>query len=353
MTVAVSFQKSRFGRLPDGSAVDLYTLRSGRGVSVSISTYGAIITSVHAPDRWGNAGEVTLARDRLEEYLDGHPYYGALVGRVCNRISGGGFTLNDRFYPLSANSGDLHLHGGIRGFDKHLYTAEVEPSDHAVTLHLSRTSPDGEEGYPGNLEVRHSLTVHEDNRLVMTFQAETDAATVVNLTNHTYWNLTGEGNILGHEVRIPGRKYAETSGMVPTGTLAPVSGTPCNFLGWKRVGEEIGQMDETEMRGYDYSFTVEGWEPGEPVLRQAAVVRDPGTGRLMEIYTTYPAVHFYSGNNLPGQLGRDGAVLKGREALCFECQFFPDSPNRPEFPSIVLQPGETYLHRTEHRFLTC
>ncbi len=344
--------RSDFGRLPDGSVADLYTLSNGTGLSVSVSTWGAIVTSVHTPDRNGQSGEITLARNTLDEYLAGHPYFGALIGRVCNRVSGGGFTLNGRFYTVASNAGELHLHGGVRGFDKHLYRAETEIGEEAVTLHLYRTSPDGEEGYPGNMHVHHAIAVHRDMRLTFSFEAETDGPTVVNLTNHTYWNLSGQRRILDTEVRIPGQGYAETAGKVPTGTIVSVAGTPFDFTSWKAVGTDIATLQETEMGGYDHSFTVEEWQPEEPLLRKAAEVRAPDTGRHMEVYTTYPAVHFYSGNNLPGVTGRSGETLEGREALCFECQFFPDAPNRPEFPSIVLNPGKRYHHLTEHRFRT-
>ncbi len=350
--MAVTVSTSPFGRLPDGTAVELYTLRCTNGFEVTVSTYGGILTSVRTPDRDGAMGEVTLARNTLEEFVGKSPYYGAFIGRVCNRISRGGFELDGKFYSLASNSGDLHLHGGNLGFDKRVYDAETESDAHSATVYLTRTSPDGEEGYPGALKVKHGITVHDDMRITFTFEAETDAPTIVNLTNHTYWNLSGEEKILNHEVRLPGKAYAATREKIPTGDLVPVSGTPYDFTAWKRIGKEIAALDGTDMGGYDHSWVVDGWKEDRQELRMAAELRAPDTGRVMEVRTTYPAVHFYSGNNLPGQIGRDGSTLTGREALCFECQFFPDTPHRPEFPPIILRPGERFHHLTEHRFFT-
>lgn len=348
--MSVSITKSDFGRLPEGTAVDLYTLTADSGFSLSLTNYGGIITSVHAPDRNGALGEVTLARNTLEEYLAGHPYYGALVGRVCNRISGGGFTLDGTSYPLAQNAGSVHLHGGNRGFDAHRYEATTETGDGWARVTLSRRSPDGEEGYPGTLSVDYTVTVYDDDRFLLEFQAETDAPTVVNLTNHCYWNLSTEERIVNHVVRINADEVAETADEIPTGRLAPVAGSAFDFRTAKPVGRDIAALDTDAAGGYDHSFAVARWEPGPAMLREAAEVYAPDTGRVMTVRTSYPAVHFYSGNHLPGETGRAGEQLSGREALCLECQFFPDSPNRPEFPSIELRPGEIYRHVTEHRF---
>lgn len=365
--MSVSIEKRAFGRLPDGRAVDLFVLTNSAGVSVSVMTYGAIITSVQTPDRTGRVGEITLARNTLEEYLEGHPYYGALVGRVCNRISRGGFTLDGTFYPVASNTGELHLHGGVRGFDKYVYRAEAEGDADHGTVHFYRVSPDGEEGYPGNLSVRYSVTLDEAMRLTLRYEATTDRTTVVNLTNHCYWNLSGAAKILDHEVRIPAPRVLEMTGTVPTGRFLSVSGDgekggtavdrtgAFDFTEWKAIGRDIAALDDTPAGGYDHSYAIDGWKPvaaddAEPVLRTAADVRAPASGRTLAVRTSYPAVHFYSGNNLPGETGRGGETLSGREAFCLECQFFPDSPNRPEFPSIRLEPGETYRHVTEHTF---
>jgi aldose 1-epimerase len=357
--MSVSIEKRAFGRLPDGTAVDLFVLTNSAGVSVSVMTYGAIITSVQTPDRNGRVGEISLARNTLEEYLGGHPYYGALVGRVCNRISHGGFTLDETFHPVANNAGELHLHGGVKGFDRQIYRTEVEADADRGTVHFVRVSPDGEEGYPGNLSLRYSVTLDEGMRLTLRYEATTDRPTVVNLTNHCYWNLSGEPAILGHEMRIPASRVLEMAGMIPTGQFLPVAGTGTtgafDFTDWKAIGRDIAALEDTAAGGYDHSYAIDGWEPDasgevEPVLRPAAEVRSGLTGRTLSVRTSYPAVHFYSGNNLPGEIGRNGETLTGREAFCLECQFFPDSPNRPEFPSIRLEPGETYRHVTEHTF---
>jgi len=380
--MSVSIEKRAFDRLPDGTAVDLFVLTNSAGVSVSVMTYGAIITSVRTPDRAGRVEEITLARNTLEEYLAGHPYYGALVGRVCNRISRGGFTLDDTFHSVANNAGDLHLHGGVQGFDKFVYRAEAEADADHGTVHFSRVSPDGEEGYPGNLSVRYSVTLDEAMRLTLRYEATTDRATVVNLTNHCYWNLSGEPTILDHEMRIPASRVLEMEGAIPTGRFLPVSGDLSSgagssgsssasggthstartgdtgvfdFTEWKAIGRDIVALDGTPAGGYDHSYGIDGWKPvadddAEPVLRTAAEARSAATGRTLAVRTSYPAVHFYSGNNLPGEIGRNGETLSGREAFCLECQYFPDSPNRPEFPSIRLEPGERYRHVTEHTF---
>ncbi|POR04117.1 hypothetical protein AU468_03860 [Alkalispirochaeta sphaeroplastigenens] len=347
----VSVTESDFGRLPDGRAVSLFTLRNDSGMSVSVSSWGALITSVTAPDRSGRSAEVTLARNTLEEYLEGHPYYGALVGRVCNRISSGGFSLGGVRHTLAANLGDIHLHGGILGFDKHLYEAETVQEKSRSTVCFRRLSPSGEEGYPGNLEVCHAVTLTGDNRLVLDFEARTDAPTVVNMTNHCYWNLSGEATILDQEVQVMADAVMEVDrDFVPTGRLVPVEGTPFDLNSPRLIRQGLEELSAQGLGGYDHSLAVRGWEPGAPLLRNAAVLRDPATGRAMEVSTTYPAVHVYSGNNLTDERGRSGETLSGQEAICFECQFFPDSPNRPEFPPITLVPGELYRHQTVHRF---
>ncbi|SIQ39522.1 aldose 1-epimerase [Alkalispirochaeta americana] len=349
----VSITESDFGRLPDGRAVSLFTLRNAAGMSVSLSSWGALVTSVTAPDRLGRSGEITLARNTLEEYLEGHPYYGALVGRVCNRISSGGFSLEGIRHNLPSNLGKIHLHGGIRGFDKHLYETGTVQDESWSKVIFRRLSPSGEEGYPGNLEVCHTITLTEDNQLVFDFEAETDAPTVVNMTNHCYWNLSGEPAIMDHEVQVMAEAIMEVDeNYIPTGRLLPLEGTAFDLNHPRTVRQGFQELQTAGIKGYDHSLAIRGWNPGEPLLRKAAVLRAPATGRAMEIATTYPAVHVYSGNNLTGETGRAGETLSGQEAICFECQFFPDSPNRPEFPPITLVPGERYRHQTVHRFST-
>lgn len=350
--MSISIEQRDFGRLPDGTAVSLFTLTAENGLSISATNFGAIVTNVRVPDRDGRVDEVTLARNTLDEYLAGHPYYGAFVGRVCNRISNGGFEIDGQHYDVVNNAGDVHLHGGERGFDAFVYTVETTRSNDRGEVRFTRTSPDGEEGYPGNLTVTHTISIDDSMRLRFSFEAETDAPTIINLTNHCYWNLSKEPTILDHEVRIPATTIAEMENDLPTGKYVPVEDTPFDFRELKRVGEDIAALDGDELGGYDHSFSVPGWERGPIALREAAEVRSPQTGRKMVVRTTYPAVHFYSGNHLPGEIGRQGETLSGREALCLECQYFPDAPHRPEFPSIELRPGDWYYHITEHEFGT-
>lgn len=356
MSVTVTVRE--FGRLPDGTAADLFTLRNDTGTEVSLSSWGGIITSIRTPDRHGTVSEITLAHKTLEEYLKGHPYYGALVGRVCNRVSGGGFTLEGTRYSVPANLGTLHLHGGVRGFDKRLYASEVNEKGDEARVRLSRTSPDGEEGYPGSLSVVYTVGLTDDNRLIFEFEAETDKTTVVNMTNHCYWNLSGEPTILDHEVTLAVDTVVEADqNAVPTGRFLPVANTPFDFSEWKRIRPGFDALRNSGINGYDHSLAITGAATGDMTrapreMREAVRVRAPRSGRMMSVHTTYPDLHFYTGNNLPGQKGRRGETLNGQEALCLECQFFPDAPNRPEFPSISLRRGEHYHHLTEHRFTT-
>lgn len=347
----MTISKSEFGRLPDGTAADLFVLDNGAGLRLAVTNYGAIITSVRAPDRSGVSEEITLAYDSLQEYLPKHPYFGALVGRVANRISGGGFDLDGKHYTLQNNAGNLHLHGGFRGFDKQIYEAETEESSDALLVHFYRTSPDGEEGYPGALRLRHTVGITADMRLILEYHATSDAPTVVNLTNHTYWNL-GEATIMDHELKLSVDHVVEVNGGIPTGRLIPVSGGPFDFSEWKTVRRDFERVLETGANGYDHCLVVSDTGATGSKLREAARVRSHHTGREMVVSTTYPGMQFYSGNNLPGSVGRQGQGLNGQEALCLECQFFPDAPNQPGFPSVVLRPGEKYLQRTEHRFTT-
>jgi len=299
------------------------------------------------------SGKFVVDGQPLEEYLAGHPYYGALVGRVCNRISDGGFELNGRRYDLPLNQqGEIHLHGGLRGFDRQLYAAEPVQDADSAGVRFSRVSPDGEEGYPGNLSVEHTVTLTADNRLIFDFEAVTDAPTVVNLTNHTYWNLSGESTILDHELKLNVEAVAEADDRaLPSGRLLPVAGGPFDFAQWRAIRPGFEALQSSGVNGFDHSLLVAG-APADfgEVLREAAAVRAPASGRMMAVRTTYPAVHLYTGNNLAGELSRSGKRLRGQEALCLECQMFPDAPHRPEFPSIVLEPGQRYHHTTEHRF---
>lgn len=348
-----SVSRRLFGALPDGSRIDEYRLDNGNGLSIAVLTFGGIIRSVEVPDRDGLCAEVTLSHDTLEAFLAGHPYYGALVGRVANRISGGGFSIDGDWYPLATDSEGLHLHGGSPGFHERVYHADSGSDDSSAWLLLSRTSPDGEAGYPGTLEVEHRIAVHDDMRMVLDFAASTDRPTVVNLTNHCYWNLGASPRILDHHIRLNSDAVAEVENLIPTGRMIPVQGTPLDFRTLRSVEPGFRAMRNAGDEGFDHSYMITGWSAeDQSVLNDAAEVRCDATGRGMRVRTTYPDVHFYTGNHLPGERGRSGEVLAGQEALCLECQFFPDSPNRPEFPSVVLRPGDRYQHRTEHEFFT-
>jgi aldose 1-epimerase len=355
--------RSSFGKTADGQAVDLFVLRGAGGAEVSITNYGGIVTSIKVPDRDGKLGDVVLGFDKLEGYLAGHPFFGSLVGRYGNRIAKGVFTLDGKTYRLAKNNGDNHLHGGTRGFDKYVWKAEPSEGNAGPTLRLSRVSPDGEEGYPGKLTVTVTYTLTKDNALRIDYTATTDKATVLNLTNHSYFNLAGQGSgdVLGHEVEIFADRFTPVdAGLIPTGELRSVEGTPLDFRKPHKIGERIDADDEQIKRGggYDHNFVIN--KPGsseksglpggtEPAL--AARVYEPTTGRVLEVLTTQPGVQLYTGNFLDGTLtGKDGKVYKRRYGFCLETQHFPDSPNQPKFPTTVLRPGEEFKSTTVYRF---
>jgi len=340
-----------FGRAPDGSPVFLYTLANDRGMTVRLTNYGGIVTSLTVPDRNGAAGDVVLGYETLEEYLEETPYCGCIVGRYANRIAGGRFVLNGVTYTLERNDGDNHLHGGVRGFDKVVWEAETGHREGRVGVALSYTSPDGEEGYPGTLSARVVYLLRGDNALEITYSATTDRDTVVNLTHHGYFNLACGGDILGHELTIHADRFTPISeALVPTGELRAVAGTPMDFRRPTAIGARIDAADE-QIRaggGYDHNWVLPnggGW------LTRAAQVYESASGRAMDVFTTEPGIQFYSGNFLDGSItGKGGAVYHRRSGFCLETQRFPDSPNRPEFPSCVLRPGEVYRHTTVFRF---
>jgi len=340
-----------FGTATGGAAVDVYTLTNRNGVEVRAITYGAIITSIRVPDRRGTVADVALGFDTLAGYLTEHPFFGAVVGRYGNRIANARFTLDGRTYQLAANNGPNHLHGGVRGFDKHVWAAA--PIAGANGVAFTRTSPDGEEGYPGTLQVRVSYTLTDTNELAIDYQATTDKATPVNLTQHTYFNLAGHdaGTVLDHEVTIDADRFTPVGeSLIPTGTLSPVEGTPFDFRRPAKVGARIDAAHEqiTFGRGYDHNWVLNRRGAG-PQL--AARVTEPTTGRTLEVLTTEPGVQFYTGNFLDGSAkGRGGVAYPRRGGLCLETQHFPDSPNQPSFPSTILKPGDTYRSRTVWRF---
>ena len=340
-----------FGVLPDGREVDLFILSNSNGMDVSITNYGGIITSLNAPGRQREFADVVLGFDELQGYLEGHPYFGAIIGRFSNRIANGTFRLDGRRYSLATNNRGNHLHGGRRGFDKALWGAR-SLSD-PIRLEMTHVSGDGDEGYPGNLEVVVTYTLSDADELRIDYRASTDKPTHVNLTNHSYFNLSGHnsGDILGHRVVINADRFTPVTGrLIPTGELRRVGGTPMDFRRPTAIGARIEEDDEQLVfgRGYDHNWVVNDANSG---LRPAARVSDPSTGRILEVLTTEPGVQFYTANFLDGSLdGKGGATYDRRSAFCLETQHFPDSPNKEDFPSTVLRPGEIFESSTVFRF---
>ncbi|MEX5748205.1 aldose epimerase family protein [Massilia sp. X63] len=334
-----------FGSLPDGDTITQFTLTNAKGMVARIIDFGGIITELHAPDREGRLADVVLGFDTLAPYQGESPYFGALIGRYGNRIAKGRFTLDGRDYQLPVNNGNNHLHGGAPGFDKVKWDAAIEGD----SLRLAYVSPDGEQGYPGRLDVRVVYELNDDNELVVRFHAVTDQPTPVNLTQHSYFNLAGAGHILGHLLGIDADAFvAIDAESIPTGALAPVEGTPFDFRTPQPIGARIGE-DDVQLRngqGYDHCFALN--KPQGKAMTRAARVHEPVSGRVLELFTEEPGVQFYSGNFLDGSLAGKGQVYAHRSGFCLEPQHFPDSPNQPQFPNTILRPGEVY--RTESRF---
>jgi aldose 1-epimerase len=352
---AVTVTQDAFGEMSDGTRIDAYTLRNGNGIALTAITYGGIIVSLETPDRDGAIADIVLGYDDLDGYLRETPYFGAIVGRYGNRIAGGKFALDGTTYRLATNNGPNHLHGGSRGFDKVVWSAEsfTRPDSGGITL--SYTSPAGDEGYPGTLGATVTYTLTADNALVIDYHAVTDAPTPVNLTQHTYFNLAGveNGTILDHELMINADRYTPVdSTLIPTGVLAEVAGTPFDFTTPHSIGERI-DSDNEQIHfggGYDHNFVLVRNTDG---LTHAATLISPSTGRTLDILTTEPGVQFYSGNFLDGSItGKGGEVYGHRAGLCLETQHFPNSPNQPEFPNTILRPGEDYRSRTVWQFGT-
>jgi aldose 1-epimerase len=344
--------KAPFGTA-DGQSVDLYTLRNAHGVEARITNYGGILVSLKVPDRNGKFDDVVLGFNDLDTYLKGHPYFGALIGRYGNRIAKGRFTLNGVEYKLAVNNGENTLHGGIKGFDKVVWTGKEMKSKAGPAVVLTYLSKDGEEGYPGNLNVRVVYTLTNKNELKIEYSATTDKDTVTNLTHHSYFNLAGEGNgdILSHSVTINADRFVPTdAGSIPTGELRKVSGTPFDFLTAHAIGERINQ-DEEQLKlgnGYDHTWIING-RPG--TLRLAGTAYEATSGRTMQVWTTEPGMQFYTGNFLDGTLtGKSGKIYQRRFGFCFETQHYPDSPNQPSFPTTTLRKGATYKSTTIYRF---
>lgn len=346
-----SMKKESFGRLADGQEVDIYTLNTSAGIEARITNYGGIIVSLRTPDRDGKLGDITLGYDSLENYVAKNPFFGSLVGRYGNRIGGAKFTLNGSTYELVQNNGRNHLHGGKVGFDKKVWSAEGKITPEGPSLQLMTTSPDGEENYPGTLRVKVTYTLLESSALRIDYLATTDRDTVVNLTNHSYFNLAGAGTINDHEIMINAdRITAVDSELIPTGELRSVVGTPFDFRTSRLIGDRIDASDEqlSHGKGYDHNFVLQ--KEGN-ALGLAARARDPKSGRILEVETTEPGVQFYTGNFLDGSItGKGGQTYLRRAGFCLETQHFPDSPNKPEFPSTVLRPGEEYRSTTVFRF---
>jgi aldose 1-epimerase len=334
----------------DGKNVVHVTLRNKMGTEIGVISYGAIVTRWTAPDRTGRMADVVLGFDDLERYLkDNAPYFGAIVGRYGNRIGGARFTLDGRTYTLAANDGANHLHGGTRGFDKVLWDVKSASDSRGPGVVFTRTSADGEEGYPGTLKAQVTYTLTHKNELVVEYEATTDKPTVVNLTQHSYFNLAGQGSgdILGHEVRINADRFTPVdTTLIPTGELAPVDGTPFDFRKPTTIGARINsEHPQMEFgRGYDHNWVLARSGGG---LSTAAEVFEPTSGRTLQVRTTEPGLQFYTGNFLDGTItGKDGRVYKHRYGFCLETQHFPDSPNKPKFPTTTLRPGETYRSQT-------
>ncbi len=344
-TLAV--ERSAFGRLPDGRQVDLYTLTNRRDMRVKVMTYGATLIAVEVPDREGRVENVTLFLDSLDDYLAGHPLFGSVVGRYANRIAGAQFVLDGVKYPITPNAGTNHIHGGRNGFQKQLWDARALEGEDRVGVELRLVSPDGEEGYPGKLEVAVRYTLNNDNELCMDYTARTDKPTHVNLTNHAYWNLAGagSGDVLGHVLRLNADHYLPADrAKLPSGRIEPVRGTPLDFARPQTVGSRIEQVPG----GYDHCYVLN--KPSGERMARAARLVDAESGRVMEVWTTQPGVQLYTANGLSDRFRGGGKPYGPHHGVCLETQHYPDSPNKPQFPSTVLRPGEVYHEVTIHRF---
>lgn len=348
--------KESFGKTPDGQAVDLYTLRNKNGMEVAITNYGADIVRLKVPDRHGSIADVVLGYDNLEGYIRDKAYFGATIGRYGNRIAHGKFTLNGHVYNLPKNDGDNTLHGGTSGFNKRVWKVKDVSTPGAAALEMSYLSKDGDEGFPGNLSVTVRFTLADDNSLKIEYAATTDKDTVVNLTNHSYFNLAGQGqgNILGQQLMLRASRFTPiNAGLIPTGQILSVKGTPLDFTKSTAIGARINDNYEQLKlaHGYDHNFVLDAKAARKPAL--AARAYDPGSGRVLEIWTTQPGVQFYSGNFLDGTVaGKGGVKYPFRSGFCLETQHFPDSPNQPKFPSTELKAGRWFRSTTIYKFST-
>jgi aldose 1-epimerase len=350
-----SVTKQEFGKTAQGQPVDLYILKNKNGLEAAITNYGGIVVWLKTPDAKGILGDIALGFDNLQGYLGAHPYFGAIIGRYGNRIANGSFKLNGKTYKLAQNDGKNTLHGGLKGFDKQVWSAQAESKAEGQALTLKYRSADGEEGYPGNLDVTVTYTLTDDDDLRIDYLAVTDQDTVLNLTNHTYFNLAGQGkgDILGHKVMIQASRFTPVDAtLIPTGKLQSVEGTPFDFRKPKAIGAEIGAADEQLARGkgYDHNFVLDRSGDG---LSLAARVTEPASGRALEVWTTEPATQFYTGNFLDGAVAGKGQIAyQQRTGFCLETQHYPDSPNQPDFPTTLLKPGQQYRTSTVWKFRT-
>lgn len=349
-TTMPAVARAPFGKTPDGQEVEVFTLTNANGLEVKAINYGGIITSLKTPDRNGAIADIVLGFDSIDGYLGDHPYFGGIIGRYGNRIANARFSIDKQDYQLAANNGRHHLHGGVRGFDKHVWTPEILGSN---AVRFSRMSPDGEEGYPGTLQVAVVYSLTNYNELIVEYQASTDLPTHVNLTQHSYFNLAGagSGDILGHELMIAADRYTPVDEtLIPTGEIASVEGTPLDFRTPTAIGARIDAAHPQikNGQGYDHNWVLER-RSDAPML--AARVVEPRSGRVMEVATTEPGIQFYAGNFLDGKItGKGGHVYGRRSGFCLETQHYPDSPNQPDFPTTMLRPGDTYSSRTVFKF---
>jgi aldose 1-epimerase len=351
----MSVEKRLFGELESGKSTYLYTLTNRNDMVVSISNYGGIITEIKVKDKNGKLGDVTLGYDNLEGYLEQSPYFGAIVGRYGNRICEGKFSLEGKEYQLEINNAPNHLHGGVIGFDKVLWNVQPFSNSDTLGIILKYLSKDGESGYPGNLSVEITYSLNNNDELIISYSATSDKTTLCNLTNHTYFNLkdNGKSSILQHRLKINADSYTPIdSTSITTGEILSVKGTPFDFTDLTQIGKSINSEDKQIQNGlgYDHNFVING-DAGE--LRHAAKVIEETTGRVMDVFTTEPGMQFYSGNFLDGSIiGKGNVVYNHRNGFCLETQHYPDSPNKPNFPSTVLKPGEVYKTTTVYKFST-
>ena len=342
---------STYGTTPDGSVVEQYALTNKRGITAKLLTLGATLAELHAPDRSGELKDITLGFDDLQGWLNPHnPYMGCTVGRYANRIANGRFALDGTTYQLAVNNGTCSLHGGLRGFNKSVWKAEPLTTPHGQGVKFSHTSPDGDEGYPGTLQVSVTFTLSDSDELRLDYLAETDKPTVLNLTNHTYWNLAGDGKVLDHVAQIFASQITEVNEeSIPSGRLITVQNTPFDFNRPTSIRSRLNQIGNNPA-GYDHNYVLDALADGSPT--RAARISDPNSGRVLEVLTTEPGMQFYTGNHLKGLVtGKRGRSYQQHDAFCLETQHFPDSPNQPAFPSTVLRPGQQYRQTTIHRFL--